>query len=88
MVLYERPRHYAISHIFFGFIAVFYPLIGILAIVYQLGQLYFNVRVFPVEGKILKGNTVHHTALKIAEMAIGYIAGMLIRNHFIRRRVL
>jgi hypothetical protein len=78
MALYERPRHYAMSHIFFGFIAVFYPIIGILALVYQLGQLYYNVRVFPVEGKILPGNSVKHTGLKLFEMAIGYLIGVLL----------
>lgn len=78
MALYERPRHYAISHIFFGFIAVLYPIIGILALVYQLGQLYFNVRVFPVEGRILPGNSVKHTGLKLFEMAIGYLIGILV----------
>ena len=78
MALYERPRHYAMSHIFFGFIAVFYPIIGILALVYQFGQLYYNVRVFPIESKILPGNSIKHTGLKLFEMAIGYSIGSLL----------
>jgi hypothetical protein len=78
MIVYERPRHYLIIHLFFGFISVFYPIIGILALVYQFGQLYYNVRVFPVEGKILPGNSIQHTGLKLFEMAIGYLFGILI----------
>jgi hypothetical protein len=80
MGLYERPRHYAVSHMLFGFLAAWFPVIGILAVVYQLGQLFFNVRVFPVEGKVLSGNSVQHTGLKLAEMLVGYIVGRLVRK--------
>ncbi len=80
MGLYERPRHYAVSHVLLGFLAAWVPIIGILAVVYQLGQLGFNVRVFPVEGKILSGNSVEHTGLKLAEMLLGYILGRLVRH--------
>jgi hypothetical protein len=80
MSLYERPRHYAVSHMLFGFLAAWFPIIGLLAVVYQLGQLFFNVRVFPVEGKILSGNSVQHTGLKLAEMLLGYSIGSLVRT--------
>ena len=79
MTLYGRPPHYAISHILIGFIAVWVPTIGILAVIYQLLQFAFNVRTFPVEGCIKKGNSVVHTGLKLAEMAVGYALGSLIR---------
>jgi hypothetical protein len=68
-----------ISHILFGFIAVWYPWVGIIALAYQLGQYVFNVRVFPVEGRILEGNTIQHTGLKIAEMVLGYSIGYALR---------
>ncbi len=80
MGLYERPRHYAVIHVLSGFLAAWVPVIGILALVYQLGQLLFNVRVFPIEGKILPGNSVQHTGLKLAEMVLGYIIGRLVRR--------
>ncbi len=79
MTLYERPPHYAISHILFGLIAVWVPIIGILAVTYQLLQFAFNVRTFPVEGRIEKGNSVAHTGLKLAEMGLGYSLGTLIQ---------
>jgi hypothetical protein len=78
--LYERPRYYAASHLLFGYLAVWYPLVGILALVYQLGQFAFNVRVFPVEGRIEPGNSLEHTGLKLFEMAVGYLAGTLFRR--------
>jgi hypothetical protein len=78
--LYERPRYYAVSHLLFGFLAAWYPLIGILAVLYQLGQFIFNVRVFPVEGHIEPGNSWIHTGLKLFEIAIGYLAGSLVRR--------
>jgi hypothetical protein len=78
--LYERPRYYAASHLLFGFLAVWYPLVGILAVLYQLGQFAFNVRTFPVEGRIEPGNSLEHTGLKLFEMAVGYLAGVLFRR--------
>jgi hypothetical protein len=78
--LYERPRYYAASHLFFGFIAVWFPLVGILALVYQLGQYVFNIRAFPVEGRIEPGNSWQHTGLKLFEMAVGYLAGTLVHR--------
>ncbi len=83
MTLYDRPPHYALSHMLFGFAAVWYPIIGILAITYQLLQFAFNVRTFPVEGRIEKGNSVAHTGLKLAEMAGGYALGYLLRRFWV-----
>ena len=79
-MIYERPHYYAASHIFFGFVAVWFPWVGILAVAYQVLQFVFNVRVFPVEGRILPGNTWQHTGLKLSEMALGYVAALLIRR--------
>ncbi len=76
--LYKRPRYYAASHLLFGFLAVWYPSIGIFAILYQLTQLIFNVRTFPLEGRIELGNSWQHTGLKLFEMMIGYLAGSLV----------
>jgi hypothetical protein len=80
MDLYERPRHYAFSHMVIGFSSAWFPVIGIFTVLYQLGQLLFNVRVFPREGKILPGNSVEHTGLKLAEILLGYSIGRLVRR--------
>lgn len=80
MGLYPRPHYYALSHIIFGFAAAWYPIVGILALAYQLGQLALNIRVFPVEGKVLEGNSIKHTALKIGEIGLGYLIGLLVRK--------
>ena len=82
MTIYERPPYYALSHLMFGFLAVWYPLIGFLALMYQLGQYIYNVRVFPVEGKILPGNSLQHTAVKLGEMAVGYVIGLFVQTKF------
>lgn len=81
MTVYERPPMYAVSHVLFGFLAVWYPLVGFLALMYQLGQLIYNVRIFPVEGTIRPGNSVAHTAVKVGEMGIGYIVGLAVKNY-------
>lgn len=72
---FYKPPHYILIHVLIGFIAVWYSWIGVLAVAYQLGQLIFNVRVFPIEGKILAGNSIKHTACKLGEIAIGYLLG-------------
>ncbi len=86
MTVYERPPFYALSHLGFGFVAVWFPFIGFLALMYQIGQLVYNVRVFPMEGKILPGNSVSHTAVKLGEMAIGYVTGLLVKNSISTRK--
>lgn len=80
MVTYYKPWYYTASHYSLGFLAVWFPIIGILAIMYQLGQLIFNVRVFPVEGKILGGNSIHHTAVKVSEIVVGYLVGTGVKS--------
>jgi hypothetical protein len=80
MVSYYKPWYYTASHVGIGFAAVWYPLVGILAILYQVGQLLFNVRVFPVEGKILQGNSIQHTIKKLSEIGLGYGIGYLMKN--------
>lgn len=74
--MYHRPPIYAVSHIVTGLLAVWYPIIGILAIVYQLGQFALNIRVFPIQGTYRRGNSVKHTAVKLAEIGLGYILGL------------
>lgn len=78
-MIYERPHYYMVSHVLFGFVAVWYPWVGIVAILYQMAQYLLNIRVFPLEGIIRSGNTAHHTALKLAEMGVGYALGYFTR---------
>lgn len=85
MTIYERPPYYALSHLLFGFLAVWYPLVGFLALMYQLGQFIYNVRVFPVEGKILPGNSLQHTAVKLGEMGVGYVIGLFVKANVSRK---
>jgi len=82
MTVYYRPSIYAASHVFFGFIAVWFPLIGFLSLMYQIGQYIYNVRVFPIEGRIEKGNSLAHTAIKIGEMGVGFVLGLLSKSAF------
>ena len=79
-MLFERPPIYAISHILIGFIAAWYPTIGVIAIVYQLLQYILNIRFFPITLSWKHGNHIEHTSLKLFEIAIGYVIGTLIRK--------
>jgi hypothetical protein len=79
-MLYERPYYYAISHILIGFIAVWYPIVGVIGVLYQLAQYILNVRFFPIELTWEKGNNAYHTGMKVFEMILGYILGSLVKN--------
>jgi hypothetical protein len=79
-MIYERPSYYAVVHGMIGFASVWIPLIGILALVYQLGQYVFNVRVFFIEGDIRPGNSWEHTGVKLGEMTVGFCVGHVLRG--------
>jgi hypothetical protein len=80
MKLYDRPAFYFFAHLLMGFVAAWYPALGVLAIVYQVGQLVFNVRIFARELKILKGNSIAHTLVKLLEIGLGYLLGSLVKK--------
>lgn len=80
MTSYYKPWYYTVSHVGIGILASRIPIVGILAIIYQLGQLAFNVRVFPVEGNIKPGNSVKHTVKKLTEIGIGYAIGTIAKK--------
>ena len=81
MLFYERAPYYIFIHIFLGFIAVWVPSIGILAVLYQILQFIFNVRTFPLELTVKSGNNITHTGLKLVEMGIGYSVGLLVKRY-------
>lgn len=81
MVSYYKPWYYTVSHILIGFSTVWYPIIGILALIYQLGQLFFNVRVFPIEWKISEGNSIEHTFKKLFEILLGFVIGLIVKMY-------
>ncbi len=52
-------------------------MVGVIGVLYQFIQYMLNIRVFPIEGKILLGNSIQHTGLKLAEMGLGYMVGII-----------
>lgn len=78
-MLYHRPIYYAISHILVGFIAVWYPILGVIGIIYQFIQYILNVRFFPIELTWRPGNNLYHTSVKLFEIGIGYILGYIVK---------
>ena len=63
-----------------GFVAVWIPLVGGLAVAYQLTQYILDIRFFPVEFKVAKGNNIMHTGVKLGEMVLGYILGSYVKR--------
>lgn len=77
-MIYTKPAVYTFSHVLIGFIAVWYPVLGLLMIAYQIAQYVFDVRFFLFSLEIKNGNSFQHTFMKLAEMASGYILGLLV----------
>lgn len=81
MRLYERSPYYMISHITLGFLSAWYSWLLVFVLSYQALQLFFNVRVFPLEGTIKSGNNLAHTSLKVIEILLGYGCGLLVKSY-------
>lgn len=71
--MYNTKIEYIITHILLGSIAYFYPLLWIGILSYQLLQLYLNVRFFPLQRKILQGNSLLYTIYKIFQYVLGFL---------------
>lgn len=78
-MLFDRPIYYALIHIFIGLASAWLPPLLPLFIIYQLVQLFLNKRFFFFEGEVRDGNSVPHTALKLAEVLGGFLAGWYLR---------
>lgn len=70
---YEKPIYYTLIHVLIGAIAYYYSIFGIIYIIYQFGQLYYNKRIFLFQWKIENGNTIVHTLIKMGEFMIGWL---------------
>lgn len=79
-VHFDKPMIYTLSHVLLGFIAVWYPLLGLLFIAYQLLQYLLNIRFFLFSMEIKHGNSAYHTMKKLGEIAIGTVIGLLVKN--------
>ncbi len=77
MKVWEKPAFYTVTHLLLGYIGYFYFYVLAATVAYQLVQLAMNKRFFILEMKLGDGNSVEHTALKLAEVFLGYCAGAL-----------
>lgn len=77
--IYKKPLEYTAIHILCGFISCFFPVFGILFVVYQLFQLAISRRFFIFQLKIKKGNSFFHTTIKLFEFSFGVLVGLIIK---------
>jgi len=82
---YDKPLVYTISHYIIGFISVWFPILGIIMIIYQITQFIFNKRFFILKMEFKKGNSLQHTLLKLFEFSIGYGIGFLFVNFYLSK---
>jgi hypothetical protein len=74
---YKHPI-YALSHILIGMLTIWYPIIGLLFIGYQILQLATNKRFFLFSMQLKEGNSVKHTLTKLLEWLFGVILGYIL----------
>ncbi len=81
--VYSKPTIYTALHVGYGFFAAFAPaaIIGFF-VIWQLGQLLLNVRVFLLNLRYEHGNNRIHTAKKFAEFLTGLAVGLVLRQYF------
>ncbi len=81
--VYSKPMIYTALHIGYGFFAAFAPaaIIGFF-VIWQLGQLLLDIRVFLLSFRYERGNNRIHTAKKFAEFLTGLAVGLLLRQYF------
>ena len=77
MTVYDKPFIYTLSHILVGAASVFYPMLAVHFIVYQLLQLILNVQFFGVKLTYEVDNHWRHTLVKLAEFLFGVLLGLL-----------
>jgi hypothetical protein len=77
-MLYDKPFYYVIIHIIIGIISYYNIYYGIVFIIYQLFQLYFQKRFFLFQWKVKEGNSIQHTLIKLGECGIGWIGAFLV----------
>ncbi len=77
MTVYDKPFIYTLSHVLVGVGSVFYPVLAVHFIVYQLLQLVLNVRFFGLKLTYEVGNHWRHTLAKLAEFLFGVLLGLL-----------
>jgi hypothetical protein len=75
---FDKPIIYTLSHIILGIIAVWYPILGLLFIAYQILEYILNIRFFLFSMEIKEGNSLLHTMKKLGEIGSGYIIGLII----------
>ena len=79
MTVWYKPPIYIFIHILTGMIAFKYPLFLIAIIGYHIFQLVFGIRLFVFDVNLKTGNSIEHTALKLAEVGLGYALAVLIQ---------
>jgi hypothetical protein len=80
--VYSKPIIYTLLHVGYGYFAAFAPAsIITFFIVWQLGQLLLDRRVFLLNWRVERGNSRAHTAKKFAEFIFGFAIGLLARQH-------
>jgi len=65
--MYYKPFIYTASHYILGAMSYYCPLITILFIIYQFGQLIINKRFFIFSLEFKDGNNINHTFYKLLE---------------------
>lgn len=76
--IWHKDPFYVVLHVLSGVACYFIPAIIPAVVGYHILQYSLGVRFFGLEGKIRNGNSVEHTALKLAEVLAGYLLAKVV----------
>jgi hypothetical protein len=78
MRIWQKDPVYVVLHVLSGVACYFIPAIIPLVVGYHALQYILDVRFFGLEGKIRQGNSLEHTAVKLAEVLAGYLLAKVV----------
>jgi hypothetical protein len=80
MKIWEKPPIYTLIHVVTGVVGYFFPWVLVASVLYHFLQYALDVRFFALEGTYEEGNSLEHTAVKLAEIGVGYTMVALTQN--------
>jgi len=78
MRIWHKDPLYVLIHVLSGIVCYFLPAIIPVVVGYHVLQYLLDIRFFGLEGKIRRGNSLEHTAVKLLEVLAGYLLAKVV----------
>lgn len=75
--MYRTEPIYWASHVVWGIVAYFYPILLVEIVVYQLTQWALNIRLFVFTWEVREGNSLKYTIYKLLQYLVGFLIAFI-----------